>query len=172
MGWAESGIGRARGMIAHVIDGGYVVRLFGADARLMHGVEALDGVFFATRREVAERIRFDAETFDGWHGYDTDFTFRCHLAGYRIAVCLDVPLIHFSNGNVDREWLRYAARFGAKHAASLGTEPGPWLDVKCRVRTPADVLATFDDLDTLRALTAQAARAAEAPARGAIVRQQ
>lgn len=160
MGWAESGIRRARGMIAHVIDGGYVVRLFGAESRLMLAIEALDGVFFAARREVAERIGFDAVTFDGWHGYDTDFTFRCHLAGFRIAVCLDIPLIHFSNGNVDRHWLRYSERFAAKHARNLGAAPGKWLEIRRYVRTVDEVRASYDDHDALRALTAKAALAA------------
>ena len=160
MGWAESGIRHARGMVAHVVDGGYVVRLFGAHAPLMHGIEALDGVFFAARRDVAERVGFDEATFDGWHGYDTDFTFRCHLAGRRVAVALDVPLIHFSNGNVDRAWLRYAERFREKHAGSLAAEPGPWLNLERRVRTQGDVLQTFADLGALRELTAHAQRRA------------
>jgi GT2 family glycosyltransferase len=160
MGWAEAGIRHARGMIALAVDGGYVVRLFGAHARLMQGVEALDGVFFAARREVSVRIGFDERTFDGWHGYDTDFTFRCHLAGHRVAVCLDVPLIHWSNGNVDRAWLRYAARFADKHRGSLKAVEGPWLDVEKRVRTPAEVLATFEDFDALRELTGRIAQQA------------
>lgn len=157
MGWAEAGIRHARGMIAHVIEGGYVVRLFGATGRLMHGAVALDGVFFATRRDVARAVGFDERTFDGWHGYDTDFTFRCHRAGYRVAVALDIPLVHFSDGNVDRAWLAYAARFASKHGANLHATAGPWRDVELRVRHQDEVLAAFADLGALRELTERVA---------------
>jgi GT2 family glycosyltransferase len=152
MGWANSGIRHARGIMAHAIDEEFDVRFFGAPTGVCDGIEALDGVFFATRCEVAQRIGFDAETFDGWHGYDTDFTYRCHLAGLRIAVALDIPLVHHSNGNVDAAWLEYDRRFRIKHGAQLASGDGIWLNVHRRVRTRADVRAAYD-LPRLRALT-------------------
>jgi GT2 family glycosyltransferase len=159
MGWANSGIRHARGMITHMIEGDYDIRFFGTQAPVCEGMEALDGVFMAMRREVALQIRFDSATFDGWHGYDTDFTFRCHLAGLKIAVTLDVPLVHFSNANVDAAWLEYDRRFRAKHAAQLGNEQGAWLHVHRRVRTRADIRAAYD-LPRLAALTAEIDRQA------------
>lgn len=50
--------------------------LFGAAVPQQTGLRALDGVLFATWRELAAVVGFDAQTFDGWHGYDTDFTLR------------------------------------------------------------------------------------------------
>ena len=88
------------------------------------GVEALDGCFFAARREVFERIRFDDRTFDGWHLYDLDFSFSAHLAGFRIAVCHDVCLIHDSPGSYGADWQRYVERFEAKHRERL--RKGQW----------------------------------------------
>jgi hypothetical protein len=41
----------------------------------------MDGVFLAMRREVALSIGWDFETFDGFHGYDVDFTLRAANAG-------------------------------------------------------------------------------------------
>lgn len=154
MGWANSGIRHARGVVTHVVDGGYDIRLFGAPAPVCDDIKALDGVFMATWREVALRIGFDAATFDGWHGYDTDFTFRCHLAGLKIAVALDVPLVHFSNANVDAAWLEYDRRFRAKHGLGRGGEQGVWLHVHRRVRTRADILAAYD-LPRFAALSAE-----------------
>jgi len=144
MGWADSGLRYARGVVTHARDDGYDVVFFGAPAMVNGGIQGMDGVFFAARREVAERIGFDEATFDGWHGYDTDFTFRCHLAGYRLAVCLDIRLIHFSEGTVDEACLRYAKRFEDKHDAHLSREAAPWFEVRKRVRTRDEVLAAYD----------------------------
>jgi hypothetical protein len=93
--------------------------VFGLQPGLAAPVEALDGVFFAARREVVERIRFDAETFDGWHLYDLDFSFSAHLAGFRVAVCQDVCLIHDSRGDYRADWQRHVDRFEAKHRTRL-----------------------------------------------------
>jgi len=158
MGWANSGIRHARGMVTHVIGGDYVTRLFGAREPVADSIVALDGVFFAARRDVASAVGFDEQTFDGWHGYDTDFTFRCHLAGYRIAVALDLQLVHFSNANVDRAWLEFEARFAAKHAGQLEQGQGKWLEVTRRSRTREGVVAACADVAVLRELTEEAIR--------------
>ncbi len=93
--------------------------VFGVQPGLAAPVEALDGVFFAARREVVDRIRFDEETFDGWHLYDLDFSLSAHHAGFRAAVCQDVCLIHDSRGDYRADWQRYVDRFEAKHRARL-----------------------------------------------------
>ena len=82
-------------------------------------MQALDGLFMAANREVLERVRFDEVTFDGCHGYDMDFSFSSHLAGFRLAVAADMPALHASAGNFDQAWEHYAGRFMAKHAASI-----------------------------------------------------
>lgn len=151
MGWATAGIEYACGAVAGGTDGDYELQLMGAPARVAGGIVALDGVFFAARRDVARFVGFDASTFDGWHGYDTDFTFRCHLSGYRIAVCLDLMLIHFSKANVDAAWLEYDARFRRKHGALLASG-GKWLDVRKRLRTRQEIVAAYD-FDELQRLT-------------------
>ena len=92
---------------------------FGMQSGLAAPVEALDGVFFVVRREVVDRIRFDDEAFDGWHLYDLDFSFSAHLAGFRVAVCQDVCLIHDSHGDYRADWQRYVDRFEAKHRTRL-----------------------------------------------------
>ena len=154
MGWANSGIRYARGVVTQKVADGYDVKFLGAPDLVNGGIQGMDGVFVAARRDVAEAIGFDAVTFDGWHGYDTDFTFRCHLAGYRLAVCLDIPLIHFSEGRVDDDWLRYAERFRQKHGAHLAPDAAPWLEVRKRVRTREEILAAYD-LAKLRRLTVE-----------------
>jgi GT2 family glycosyltransferase len=152
MGWADSGIRYARGVVTQCVQGGYEIKFLGAPDMVNGSIQGMDGVFFAVRREVAQEVGFDEITFDGWHGYDTDFTFRCHLAGYRLAVCLDIRLIHFSEGTVDEDWLRYAERFREKHAAHLAPEAAPWFEVRKRVQTREEILAAYD-MARLKALT-------------------
>jgi GT2 family glycosyltransferase len=96
-------------------DGLYSVRYAGRGPPCVTGVQALDGCFFACRREVAEAVGFDAETFDGFHFYDLDFTYNAFLQGYRLAVCRDLALIHASIGTPDAAWQKYHDRFVTKY---------------------------------------------------------
>ena len=66
------------------------VALFSLEAGILGGMQALDGLFFAANREVAARVGFDQATFDGFHFYDLDFTYRAHLAGFRVAVTTEI----------------------------------------------------------------------------------
>jgi hypothetical protein len=77
-------------------------------------LEAIDGVFMAARREVVEAVGFDALTFDGFHLYDIDFSYRAHAAGWRVGVSSEVVLRHDSEGSFDEKWAVYANRFLAK----------------------------------------------------------
>jgi len=54
----------------------------------------LDGLCIIAHRKVASAIGFDADTFDDWILYDVDFSFAAYLAGYKIGICCDIPLIH------------------------------------------------------------------------------
>ncbi|HEY8245642.1 MAG TPA: glycosyltransferase, partial [Casimicrobiaceae bacterium] len=117
MEWSEAGIEHAYGAIVHDRGAASELCFYGAgagtdtrvdtgvdtgvDTDVVGGIQAMDGVFLAARRPVAQAIGFDADTFDGWHGYDADFTFRAHLAGHRLAVALDLPIAHRSMGRSD-----------------------------------------------------------------------
>lgn len=102
---------------------GYRTLLMGGGGLIVPGIEALDGVFMAMRRSVATSIAFDEATFDGFHLYDLDFSFRAHLAGFALAVCRDIVLIHESVGRFDDVHAEYQRRFDAKFRAYL---PGSW----------------------------------------------
>jgi tetratricopeptide (TPR) repeat protein len=91
--------------------------LYSLEQGVLGGMQALDGLLLAARREAALRVGFDAVTFDGFHFYDVDFTYRAHLAGLRVAVATDVLAIHASVGQFDEAWKRYAERFRAKYPA-------------------------------------------------------
>ena len=123
------------------------VGIFGVPSRVVNNIQALDGLFFAARRAVVEKIRFDEQRFDGFHCYDLDFTFAAYLAGFRIAVANDLPLLHISAGSYDEVWNRYAVRFMEKYGQRL-----PQLQARkfgfawVRVPTKAEALELMESM--------------------------
>lgn len=98
--------------------------------------QALDGLFIAGRREAIEQVGFDADTFDGFHFYDLDFTYRAFRAGLRIGIAQDLLVEHHSRGGFDATWRRYAERFREKF---------PELAVTAPSQQPALVESPVDD---------------------------
>ncbi len=113
--WNSAGWPRVHGCVAHRHDDGqsFFFHAFGPPPHT--ATEALDGLFIAANRRVCEAIAFDAATFDGFHLYDLDFTYRAFVAGFRIAVAWDILIIHSSSGRLDAAWQRYAQKFVAKY---------------------------------------------------------
>jgi hypothetical protein len=117
--WAAGGPLHTFGQVAQLKDGELSVFFFGLRSRVMEGIQAVDGVFFATNRKVVEKIKFDEQTFDGFHLYDMDFSFSAYLAGFQIAVACDIHLLHSSMGSWDAQWQHYGQRFHMKYAGKL-----------------------------------------------------
>jgi glycosyltransferase involved in cell wall biosynthesis len=115
-GW--SGHPHSHGWVTHPApDGkGWMAGAFGLDFAVVSGAQMLDGLWFAARTEAARRIRFD-EALTGFHFYDVDFTYRCHLAGLRIGICPDLLLVHESHGNFGEAWQQASAAVLTKHPA-------------------------------------------------------
>ena len=99
-------------------DGRYDAAIFDHEAGLATDIVALDGA--CARRKVVEGVGFDSATFDGFHLYDIDFSYRAHLAGFRIGVTHDIVIAHESAGNFNETWKIYADRFMAKFPALRG----------------------------------------------------
>jgi hypothetical protein len=114
--WITAGQPQIHGCITHRLPASFLFECFGPPSAK---VQAIDGVFMVARRKVLEAIPFDEATFDGFHLYDLDFSYRVHLAGFSIAVPWDIMIIHDSMGNFDAVWQDYGRRFLAKHRARL-----------------------------------------------------
>jgi len=109
---------------------GTIVTAFHMRGPLTANAQVMDGLFLACTRELAERINFDADTFDGWHLYDFDFSYRAWRAGRRTAICHDFLVVHASSGGFGTNWQRYAERFIKKHPdahATFGENQAPQL---------------------------------------------
>ena len=141
--WAGAGPPYAFGQIGE-LDGSvepFRVLIFAVPAPVVPGIQAVDGLFMAVRRNVIERIRFDEETFDGFHCYDTDFSFSAHLAGFRLAVAADLPCLHASTGHFDQKWEHYAIRFAKKHGTHFSRiRPRPFQHAAVGARTKEEIL--------------------------------
>ena len=111
---------------------GPVTLLMGSRGPVVPDAQMLDGVFLAARRSLLQTLRFDAATFDRFHFYDLDFSYRAHLADAKLAICLDIALFHDSAGNYNEDYWRYAERFRAKFpqactAAEHARGAIPWM---------------------------------------------
>lgn len=140
--WLYSGWPHQYGQVAHRMQKHFRVDIYRVDGHVMAPAQSLDGLFFACRRAVAETVRFDEELLDGFHLYDTDFTYSAFLAGYRLAVCHDLWIIHASIGRMDEKWVEQAQRFLGKHHAVVPQgPPGPnplrcvYVQTRAQVRT-------------------------------------
>jgi hypothetical protein len=62
-----------------------------------HDVDAVDGLLLVLSPWAVRTLRFDATTFDGFHGYDVDICFQARALGRRVVVD-DVALFHYAKG--------------------------------------------------------------------------
>lgn len=127
--WISAGQPYIHGHVAHIVSAGHNTKYnlcqygMGRDNEIAAGIQALDGLFIAVRREVMDDVCFDEVTFDGFHLYDLDFTYNAYLKGYKLAVDYRIGIIHASGGNYDDNWKRYSTLFQNKyreHLASAG----------------------------------------------------
>ena len=117
--WSLAGPPHLFGQIATPKGGGFQVQIFNVPGRSVGRIQAVDGLFFAAKRAVVEKIRFDEETFDGFHLYDLDFTYAAFLAGFQLGVACDLYILHNSGGSPDQVFMQYAHRFNAKYRSHL-----------------------------------------------------
>lgn len=88
-------------------------------------VVALDGVFLAISRKALANIRFDAQTFSEFHGYDLDISFQLVSAGFKLAVTHSILLEHASIGTMNEVWLKAAFAIHNKWRHALPLEAYP-----------------------------------------------
>jgi hypothetical protein len=121
--WSFAGWPFLHGLVIYPAEQGYRVTVYSRTAPLARRIKLMDGVLLAMRREIALRIGWDAETCDGFHGYDVDFTLRASQAGLRLAVASDLGLVHRSYGSFEHDWETTARKLMARHP-ELNGEPG------------------------------------------------
>ena len=77
----------------------------------------VDGVFFSVHKK---RITVDFDTkVKGFHFYDVDFSFRCHLSGVKVGVHTNIRINHMSIGETNDEWEQNRILFAEKFKDKL-----------------------------------------------------
>lgn len=149
--WFGAGQPYLHGVISHARpkEAKLSIDIFGvADWPVISDIKAVDGLCIIAKREVAVSIGFDAATFDGFHLYDLDFSFSAYRAGYKLAVCCDIPIIHESTGQFDSKHQEFANRFISKHGEFLDAGT-PAEDLRGQQKTPAGRGASLADYHAL-----------------------
>lgn len=118
-GWVAAGRPFIRGHVVHETDNGnnYNLTVFSWEKE-DSDVVAVDGLFFAIRKSIFDRIRFDDQTFDGFHFYDIDICMQVRQT-HRLIVTWDVLIKHQSGGSFNELWKQYALRFLTKYKKEL-----------------------------------------------------
>jgi hypothetical protein len=124
--WTSAGWPRLHGCLGqrYPAGRGFSFECYGPIARAP--IEAVDGLFLAANRATCKAIPFDEASFDGFHFYDVDFSYRAFLAGYRIAVPWDILAVHDSVGSFDAGWQKYAEIFLVKHKGRISVTSRPF----------------------------------------------
>lgn len=109
---------------------------------------ALDGVFMCAPTRVLKNIKFDSNTFNGFHMYDYDLSLQVLQKGYSVACIPDILIEHSSYGNKDKGWYEALLQFNSKWKARLPLQTVPiskhdlqyadfqiaWENVRCMKR--------------------------------------
>jgi glycosyltransferase involved in cell wall biosynthesis len=88
------------------------------DPSVLKPVVCVDGVFLCTRKDVFAVCRFDQDNLPDFHGYDIDFSLQV-AQHFRVCVCFDIVLHHFSEGSFNRDWLDACEVISNKWSRSL-----------------------------------------------------
>jgi GT2 family glycosyltransferase len=123
----------------------------GTSGPVVKNAQLLDGVFMAARKDLVQRVPFDEATFDGFHLYDLDFSYRAWLSGARTAICRDVAICHASRGKFrTADYRRYAERFRRKFpAACLSSAASRTLFAEIVIENASQLQPTMDWLNYL-----------------------
>ncbi|SMO35328.1 Glycosyltransferase like family protein [Saccharicrinis carchari] len=77
-------------------------------------VTSVDGFFMAIPKHLFNHIKFDTDTFDGFHCYDLDICMQVNKANYKVAVAHNILIAHLSSGSVSNHWAEASIVFTTK----------------------------------------------------------
>jgi hypothetical protein len=122
-------------------------------------VVALDGVWFCIRRNLFDRIKFDEDTYKGFHFYDVDISLQVFHLGYKLLCVKDILIHHLSSGSLDEKWIENSLIFRKKWKDKLPVSSIP-ITLKERNHMEYRVLSTFTS-DQLKLIDKDSKRKSE-----------
>lgn len=91
-------------------------------------VASLDGVLLCFPKTIFEKIKWDTETFNGFHFYDTDICMQVNKSGYECHIDWDILLAHRSPGNANKSFFETGEKWLKKWENELPIVRGIELD--------------------------------------------
>lgn len=117
--WPRAGRPYIKGRVVHDLpkEQKFMLTVFSWDKEDCD-VVAVDGLFFAVRRELFDKVKFDFSIFNGFHLYDMDLCMQVRSIS-RIIVTPHILVKHCSGGSFDKTWFHFANLFTKKYAHQL-----------------------------------------------------
>ncbi|GHV16311.1 streptomycin biosynthesis protein StrF [Fibrobacterales bacterium] len=112
--WAQANIPYTFGKVVHYIskNDDFFLAIFN-DCDGDQECVVVDGLWFAVRKSLFEKIRFDQETFSRFHFYDLDICMQALDFG-KVFVTTDIRVMHKSKGSFSDEWKEWSDIFVQK----------------------------------------------------------
>lgn len=112
-------------------DGGYWCgNLAFTEGRTNVPVANIDGLWICCRKECFNKIRFDEQTFDGFHCYDADISIQALTNGWDVMVNTEILIEHFSDSILTPDYFRAADQWYGKWKDCLPIVRGVELDAR------------------------------------------
>ncbi len=117
--WVAAGRPFIKGKVVHEIpeENRCILTVF-SEEEVDSEVVAVDGLFFAVKKELFDTIQFDEKTFDKFHFYDLDICMQIRKT-HTIIVTTDILVKHFSGGAFKESWKAYGDAFVKKYQEQL-----------------------------------------------------
>ena len=91
LGWWE-----AKDKCGFAIDNSHGVMAFSSQ---YESVSCVDGLWMIVRKDLYPQIKFDEDTFSGFHCYDMDLCLQILYSGFEVAIEPSIKIFHNSGGN-------------------------------------------------------------------------
>jgi hypothetical protein len=78
-------------------------------------VVAVDGMWFCIPKNLFDKIRFDAQGYDGFHMYDMDISMQViNILQKKVIVTFEIVVGHYTNGAIDEVFIKNMKYFYKK----------------------------------------------------------
>ena len=104
-------------------------------------VVTVDGLWFCMPKNLFSRIRFDEDTFHGFHCYDTDICMQVLQLGMSVRTVFDIPIAHYSIGPLNKTFFQERKLWYEKWKEQLPIWRG--------VELTSNEIAIFNEMSTL-----------------------
>ncbi len=82
-------------------------------------VAVVDGLWFCMPKRIFDRVRFDEDTYGGFHLYDFDISMQVQMTGKKVMLCDDIIVEHDSVGIFSRSFADNLGIFSEKWKSQL-----------------------------------------------------